>query len=44
VMLWATFAFTAISWVHYAILVQIRLKAMHESSQGPQSTSKKQVA
>lgn len=44
VMLWATFAFTAISWVHYAILVQIRLKTMHESAQGPQPTSKKQVA
>lgn len=44
VMLWATFAFTAISWVHYAILVQTRLKTLHESSHGPQPTPKKQVA
>lgn len=44
VMLWATFAFTAISWVHYAILVQTRLKTLHESSHGLQPTPKKQVA
>lgn len=44
VMLWATFAFTAISWVHYAILVQTRLKTLHESAHGPQPTPKKQVA
>jgi len=42
VLLWATFAFTAISWVHYAFLVQTRLK-------GPQATeprpgTNKQVA
>jgi len=42
VLLWATFAFTAISWVHYAFLVQTRLK-------GPPATqargsSSKQVA
>jgi len=41
VLLWATFAFTAISWVHYAFLVQTRLK-------GPQVAeprgSSKQVA
>lgn len=29
VLLWATFAFTAISWVHYAFLVQLRLRAVH---------------
>ncbi|HMK21828.1 MAG TPA: CDP-alcohol phosphatidyltransferase family protein [Terriglobales bacterium] len=29
VLLWATFAFTAISWVHYAFLVQMRLRAVH---------------
>lgn len=40
VMLWATFAFTAISWVHYAFLVQTRLRAQHEA--GPQPTTKKQ--
>jgi cardiolipin synthase len=42
VLLWATFAFTGISWVHYTFLVQTRLK-------GPQATetrggSNKQVA
>jgi hypothetical protein len=42
VLLWATFAFTAISWVHYAFLVPVRLR-------GPQPTqarsgSSKQVA
>jgi len=42
VMLWATFAFTAISWVHYAFVVQTRLRVQHEA--GPQPTSKKQVA
>jgi cardiolipin synthase len=29
VLLWATFAFTAISWVHYAFLVQTRLRTVH---------------
>lgn len=42
VLLWATFAFTGISWVHYAFLVQTRLR-------GPQAAeartgSSKQVA
>jgi cardiolipin synthase len=42
VLLWATFAFTAISWVHYTFLVQTRLR-------GPQAAearggSNKQVA
>jgi cardiolipin synthase len=32
VLLWATFAFTAISWVHYAFLVQLRLKVGHPPS------------
>jgi cardiolipin synthase (CMP-forming) len=32
VLLWATFAFTAISWVHYAFLVQTRLRAVHAPS------------
>jgi len=32
VLLWATFAFTAISWVHYAFLVQLRLRAAHQLS------------
>ena len=44
VMLWATFAFTAISWVHYAFVVPVRLRAQHEATQGPQPTPKKQVA
>ena len=44
VLLWATFAFTAISWVHYAFLVQTRLRAQHEAAHGPQPTPKKQVA
>src|SRR4029077_18007303 len=44
VMLWATFAFTAISWVHYAFVVQTRLRAQHEAAHGPQPTPKKQVA
>ena len=29
VLLWATFIFTAISWVHYAFLVQTRLRGGH---------------
>jgi len=42
VLLWATFLFTAISWVHYAFLVQTRLRSAHaaESRSGPN----KQVA
>jgi len=44
VFLWATFAFTAISWVHYAFVVQMRLRAQHEAVHGPQPTPKKQVA
>jgi cardiolipin synthase (CMP-forming) len=32
VLLWATFAFTAISWVHYGFLVQTRLKLQHEAA------------
>ncbi len=42
VLLWATFIFTAISWVHYAFLVQTRLRSAHaaESRSGPN----KQVA
>lgn len=42
VLLWATFLFTAISWVHYAFLVQTRLKGPHAAE--PRGTSKKQVA
>jgi cardiolipin synthase len=42
VLLWATFIFTAISWVHYAFLVQTRLRGAHaaEARSGPN----KQVA
>ena len=42
VLLWATFIFTAISWVHYAFLVQTRLRGAHaaEARGGPN----KQVA
>ena len=42
VLLWATFLFTAISWVHYAFLVQTRLRGSHatETRGGPN----KQVA
>jgi cardiolipin synthase len=41
VTLWATFLFTAISWVHYAFLVQTRLRSPHATqSRG----SSKQVA
>jgi cardiolipin synthase len=42
VFLWATFTFTAISWVHYAFLVQTRLKAPHATE--PRPGSNKQVA
>ncbi len=42
VLLWATFIFTAISWVHYALLVQGRLKAPHAAE--PHGGSNKQVA
>ena len=37
VLLWATFAFTAISWVHYAFLVQTRLRTVHahDAPSGP---------
>ena len=37
VLLWATFAFTAISWVHYAFLVQTRLRTVHahDARSGP---------
>ena len=42
VFLWATFIFTAISWVHYTFLVQTRLKASHAAEPRPGST--KQVA
>jgi cardiolipin synthase (CMP-forming) len=41
VLLWATFIFTAISWVHYAFLVQGRLKGPQAAE--PRSGSK-QVA
>lgn len=44
VLLWATFAFTAISWVHYALVVQMRLRAQHEAAHDPQPTPNKQVA
>jgi len=42
VLLWATFIFTAISWVHYAFLIQTRLRGAHaaEARSGPN----KQVA
>jgi cardiolipin synthase (CMP-forming) len=42
VMLWATFLFTAISWVHYAFLVQTRLRGPHAAE--ARSHSGKQVA
>lgn len=42
VLLWATFIFTAISWVHYAFLVQGRLKGPHPAES--RSGSSKQVA
>jgi cardiolipin synthase (CMP-forming) len=43
VFLWATFTFTVISWVHYAFLVQHRLRAStHEV--GPRPATGKQVA
>lgn len=42
VLLWATFIFTAISWVHYAFLVQTRLKSPHATE--PRTASNKQVA
>jgi len=42
VMLWATFTFTAISWVHYAFLVQTRLKGPNAAE--TRGASKKQVA
>ena len=41
VMLWATFLFTAISWVHYAFLVQTRLREAHAAES---RRSSKQVA
>ena len=41
VLLWATFAFTAISWVHYALLVQTRLRPHPAEAR---SGSSKQVA
>lgn len=43
VLLWATFAFTGISWVHYAFLVQTRLRAPHAAADA-RSSSGKQVA
>ena len=42
VLLWATFAFTAISWVHYTFLVQTRLKGPQAT--GNRSGPSKQVA
>ena len=42
VLLWATFIFTAISWVHYAFLVQTRLRGPHAAE--PRAGSSKQVA
>lgn len=44
VLLWATFAFTAISWVHYTFVVPVRLRAQHEAAHGPQPSPKKRVA
>ena len=41
VLLWATFIFTAISWVHYAFLVQTRLRGPHVE---PRAGTNKQVA
>jgi cardiolipin synthase (CMP-forming) len=42
VLLWATFAFTGISWVHYAFLVQTRLRGPHAAE--TRAGSSKQVA
>jgi len=42
VLLWATFAFTGISWVHYAFLVQTRLRGPHAAE--ARTGSSKQVA
>ena len=42
VLLWGTFTFTAISWVHYAFLVQTRLRGPHAAE--PRTGSSKQVA
>lgn len=42
VLLWATFIFTAISWVHYAFLVQTRLRGAHAAE--ARSGANKQVA
>jgi cardiolipin synthase len=42
VFLWATFAFTGISWVHYALLVKTRLRGPHTAE--ARSGSSKQVA
>lgn len=42
VLLWATFAFTAISWVHYVFLVQTRLRGPQAAE--ARSGSSKQVA
>jgi len=42
VLLWATFAFTIISWVHYTFLVQTRLRGPHAAE--PRSGKSKQVA
>ena len=42
ILLWATFIFTAISWVHYAFLVQTRLKSPHATE--PRTAASKQVA
>ena len=44
VMLWATFLFTATSWVHYAFVAQLRLRAQHETAHGPQPSPKRRVA
>jgi cardiolipin synthase len=44
VLLWATFAFTAISWVHYAFLVQTRLREQHDTAHGLQASPKKEMA
>ena len=42
VLLWGTFAFTAISWVHYTFLVQTRLRTPQPAES--RSGSNKQVA
>jgi cardiolipin synthase (CMP-forming) len=44
VFLWATFTFTIISAVHYAFLVQTRLRTQHAPTTGSQSSTSKQVA